>query len=64
MHDYSHIRGFNYQPSYAATLQAQWLCFDRAVWEREVAWSKRFATNIAFILKDGRTRDGHEWLEQ
>lgn len=52
MQDYSHIRGFNYQPSYAATLQAQWLYFDRAVWEREVAWSKRFATNTLRIWLD------------
>lgn len=50
--DYSQIRGFNYQPSYGGTLQYIWTGFDRAVWEREVPWSKRFGSNMLRVWLD------------
>jgi hypothetical protein len=50
--DYSKIRGFNYLPSYAGSLQMVWTHFDRSVWEREVPWSKRFGTNMLRVWLD------------
>ena len=55
--EYAQIRGFNYQPSYAGSLQQIWACFDRPVWEREVAWSRRFGTNMLRVWLDW-----HAWI--
>jgi hypothetical protein len=46
------VRGFNFQPSYAGSLHLVWTGFDRATWEREVAWSRRFGTNMLRIWLD------------
>ncbi len=53
--DYSNIRGFNYQPSYASTLSYIWTNFDINVWEREVPWSLRFGSNMLRIWLDWQT---------
>jgi len=55
--DASIIRGFNYQPSYAGSLQMAWTHYDREVWEREVAWSERFGTNMLRVWLDW-----HAWI--
>ena len=55
--NYSGIRGFNYQPSYAGSLQMIWTHFDRDVWKREVAWSRRFGTNMLRVWLDW-----HAWV--
>jgi len=55
--DYSTIRGFNYQPGYAGSLQMIWTHFDRRAWEREVGWSKRFGTNMLRVWLDW-----HAWV--
>lgn len=55
--DYARIRGFNYMPGYAGSLQMIWTAFDRRAWEREVAWSKRFRTNMLRVWLDW-----HAWI--
>ena len=55
--DFEAIRGFNYQPGYAGSLQMVWTAFDREVWEREIAWSKRFRTNMLRVWLDW-----HAWI--
>jgi hypothetical protein len=55
--DYATVRGFNYQPSYAGSLQLAWTGFDRQVWAREIAWSRRFGTNALRVWLDW-----HAWI--
>jgi len=50
--DWSTMRGFNYQPSYAARLEYAWSAFDLAVWDRETSWAKRFGSNTLRIWLD------------
>jgi hypothetical protein len=57
MIDYRAIRGFNYQPSYAGSLAMIWTNFDRAAWDREVGWSKRFGTTMLRVWLDW-----HAWV--
>ncbi len=49
---YSGVRGFNYVPSYAATIWDVVDRFDAAAWDRELGWSKRFGTNALRVWCD------------
>ena len=49
---YSDVKGFNYVPSYAATIWDAIEKFDRAVWDREFGYSKRFRANALRIWCD------------
>ncbi len=40
--DYSKIRGFNYQPSYAWNLYEVWKFFDEAVFDKEIGRGKKY----------------------
>lgn len=40
-HDYSRVRGFNYQPGYASCAYEAWMWFDAAAFRRELGWGKR-----------------------
>lgn len=55
MMDWQAMRGFNYQPSYGATLAGIWMDFDRSVWQREVGWARRFGSNTLRIWLDWST---------
>ncbi len=52
MTHWQELRGFNYQPSYAATLQHIWTHFDAAIWERETGWATRFGANVLRLWLD------------
>lgn len=52
MTPWQELRGFNYQPSYAATLLHLWTHFDPAVWERETGWATRFGANVLRLWLD------------
>jgi hypothetical protein len=49
---YSDLRGFNYVPSYAATIWDVIDDFDPTVWDREFGYSKRFEANALRIWCD------------
>ena len=44
--DYSKIRGFNYQPSYASTSFESWMFFDPQIWELEFRRGKDYFPGI------------------
>ena len=46
MTDYSKVRGFNYQPSYASTSFESWRQFDPQIWELELRRGKEFFPGI------------------
>lgn len=46
---YQNIKGFNYVPSYAATIWDAIDLFDAKVWDREFGYSKRFHSNALRI---------------
>jgi len=46
---YSTIRGFNYQPSYAATIYESWRFFDAQIWELELRRGKGYFPGINAI---------------
>ena len=50
--DWTKLRGFNYQPSYAGTLQYLWTNYDHDVWAREVPWALRFGANTLRVWLD------------
>ncbi|MEW5978270.1 MAG: cellulase family glycosylhydrolase [Acidobacteriota bacterium] len=49
---YQHIKGFNYVPSYAATIWEALELFDAGVWDREFGYSKQFHANALRIWCD------------
>jgi hypothetical protein len=49
---YADVRGFNYVPSYAATIWDAIDDFDRDVWDREFGFAKRFGSNALRIWCD------------
>lgn len=49
MKDYSKIRGFNYQPSYASSSFESWRQFDAQIWELELRRGKEFFPGINAI---------------
>ena len=70
LHDSMHtntcnIRGFNYIPGYAGTLQTIWTLFDAGVWERDVQHSLRFGTNTLRVWLDWQAwlADGGRFVE-
>lgn len=62
---YSGVRGFNYVPSYAATIWDVVDRFDAAAWDRELAWSKRFGTTALRVWCDHLSfqRDEERFLD-
>jgi hypothetical protein len=50
--EYQNVRGFNYVPSYAATIWDAMDRFDAATWDREFGYSKRFRANALRIWCD------------
>ena len=49
LRQFSHLRSFNYTPSYAYNYFEEWHNFEPAVWEREVPYAKRFGSNHLHI---------------
>jgi len=49
---YQDIKGFNYVPSYAATIYEAIDRFDEAVWDREFGYSKQFHSNTLRVWCD------------
>ena len=49
---YQHIKGFNYIPSYAATIWDVIDHFDAKIWDREFGYSKRLEANALRIFCD------------
>lgn len=49
MKDYSGVRGFNYQPSYASITYESWRLFDPQIWELELRRGKDFFPGINTI---------------
>jgi hypothetical protein len=49
---FAEIRGFNYVPSYAATIWDVLDNFDPVVWDRELGYSKRFGSNTLRVWCD------------
>jgi hypothetical protein len=63
--DTSQIRGFNYIPGYAGTLQTIWTHFDAGAWDREVQRSLRFGTNTLRVWLDWQAwlADGNRFID-
>jgi endo-1,4-beta-mannosidase len=62
---YQDIKGFNYVPSYAATIWDVIDLFDAEVWDREFGYSKRFHSNALRIWCDyiSFQKDGKHFLK-
>jgi len=62
---YQHIKGFNYVPSYAATIWDVIDLFDEATWDREFSYSKRYRSNALRIWCDylSYQRDASHFLK-
>jgi hypothetical protein len=46
------VRGFNYNPSTATSLNGMWLDFDPALWARELGFGRLFGMNVVRVWLD------------